>query len=103
AQTGQQLGTRPWHRAALAADNEAVAIEPHLKAVAEAYKGVARQAFAAFHALQQETWGEGSELHERRYRRIEITRYVEWRFQRTLLKDRKTLQATKNPSRGLSG
>ncbi len=53
-------------------------IEPHLEAIAEADEGVARQALAALHALEQEARGERGELHERRDRRVEISRDVEY-------------------------
>ncbi len=60
-----------------AAGVEAVPVEPHLEPVAEADEGVARQALAALHALQQEARRKGRELHERRDRRVEISWDVE--------------------------
>lgn len=64
--------------------------------VAEADEGEARQALAAFHALQQEARREGRQLHERRDGRIEVAGYVENGLQEI---GSNCVQATKNPSR----
>ena len=83
-QPREQLRARAWYRATLATDHEAVAIETNLEAVAETNERVARQALTPLDALEQETRRKARQLHKRRDRRVEITRNIEWRFQRSL-------------------
>jgi len=71
------------HRRALAADHEPARIEPHLEAIAEADEGEASEPLTALDALEQEARAERGQLHERRYRRVQITRNVERRLQRS--------------------
>src|ERR1700742_3042415 len=78
----QQLDAVCWDGPAFAPDSEAITIQLHLQPVAEADEGVAGQPLTALDALEQEARREGRKLHERRNRRIEVTRYVEGRFQR---------------------
>src|SRR5512140_896871 len=65
-----------------APDGKTIAIQLHFQPVAEADEGVTGQPLTAFDALQQKAGRKGRKLHERRNRRIEVTRYVEGRFQR---------------------
>ena len=64
------LISRP--RLRLAVDDKRRGIHANLDRVAEAQERIARQSFAAFHALQQEARPHGLELQERRNRRIQV-------------------------------
>src|SRR5882757_2188437 len=86
AQSGKELRARIRDRPSLPVDRESVAIEPYFEAITETDEGITCKTLAAFHALQQKAGFERSELHERRDRRIEVARYIEWRFQRLLLR-----------------
>ena len=76
AQARKQRVAVGGHLAAHAIEVERVAVEPELHAVAKPDEGVTAQPLPALDALEQETRLEGTELHERRDRRIEVTRNV---------------------------
>src|SRR5207244_12080448 len=95
AQRRQQLRAVGRRWAALLPDPEPRAIEPHLERIPEPDEGIAREPLAALDALEEKPRREGTELHERRHRRVEVTGYVEWWLQCEL--------QTKNPSPGSSG
>src|SRR5512140_2340182 len=102
AQCVQQLDAVCGHGPPFAPDSEAITIQLHFQPVAEADEGVAGQPLTAFDALEQEARREGRKLHERRNRRIEVTRYVEGRFHAadSCLFLKKGRPNAKNPSRG---
>ena len=77
AQCCEQVGLALRTRQTFAAELEPGGIEPELEAVAEADERVARQTFAALHALEQEARPERLELQVGRHRGVEVGGDVE--------------------------
>src|SRR5688500_10295374 len=80
AKHAEQLGAVLRDGAAVGTETEAIPVEFHLETIAETDEGVAGEALSTFDALQEETGLERRELHERRNRRVEITRDVKVRL-----------------------
>src|SRR5579863_9591985 len=81
AESREQLSAILGNGTALSVETQTRSIQLQLEPRAESDERVTTQPLAALDTLEQEIGLERGKLHERRHRRIEIPRDVEWRFQ----------------------